>query len=70
MELLQQCLLTHRSYNAKNTMSVFEFIGDSILNYSVARMFTMDAFEIVGRRVVADARGFGEIARVTETALK
>ena len=41
MELLQQAL-THRSYNAKHNER-FEFIGDSILNYSVARML-FDAF--------------------------
>ena len=41
MELLQQAL-THRSYNAKHNER-FEFVGDSILNYSVARML-FDAF--------------------------
>ena len=41
MKLLQQAL-THRSYNAKHNER-FEFVGDSILNYSVARML-FDAF--------------------------
>lgn len=39
--LLQQAL-THRSYHAKNNER-FEFVGDSILNYTVAKML-FDAF--------------------------
>lgn len=40
-ELLQQAL-THRSYHAKNNER-FEFVGDAILNYTVAKML-FDAF--------------------------
>lgn len=36
VELLQQAL-THRSFSAKNNER-FEFVGDSILNYTVAKM--------------------------------
>ena len=41
IELLQQAL-THRSFNAKNNER-FEFVGDAILNYSIAKML-FDAF--------------------------
>lgn len=41
IELLQQAL-THRSFNAKNNER-FEFVGDAILNYTIAKML-FDAF--------------------------
>ena len=41
IELLQQAL-THRSFNAKHNER-FEFVGDAILNYTIAKML-FDAF--------------------------
>lgn len=41
IQLLQQAL-THRSFNAKNNER-FEFVGDAVLNYTVAKML-FDAF--------------------------